>query len=133
MNARDIDRHLTLGWSAHMISRRFGIPLSTVQFREVLRKEREKARYARRKARELNPPSGPPKIDEQKLEEERMAKWCALPIVYADDPRSRPFDYPSAIRNTMRLKPQRQSGGGVSDIYSHRGMDFHAATGRKAA
>lgn len=63
-----------------------------------------------------------------------MAKWRELQIWFDNDPRSKQWDETQAVLNTMRLKRARQpvaSFGGVSDIYSERGMDYHS--GSKAA
>lgn len=140
--AAAIDAALDAERSPRAIARFLGIPVSQVMARarlnvspfEIERRrleaaELEKRRIEREKARDARAMAT--------AEADRLARrdeyteWLAMPIQYEDHPRSQPFNYSRAIQNTMRLKPQRQSGGGVSNVYEAQGMDFHA--GSKAA
>lgn len=111
MNATNIDRYLRTGHTVRQVARFFDIPESVVQFRADRIEERRLSDAARRKLLESAKPVPPSKsIDD-------MQKWVELDIRYEDDPRSVPFNYGAAIRNTVALRRQTQTGGGISSIY----------------
>lgn len=139
---REYTKALLSARQARLIAGDFMIPFDIVcEDRARLRANRERARekmrlraQSRRDA--IRTPSGAisrewSEVTRREEQRQQYEAWLSFPVFYENDHRSRPWDERQAVANTMRLlrgRQQRQSGGGVSNVYESQGMDFHAGS-----
>lgn len=118
-----IDAALKRGASPTQVSRLLGVSAASVQKRaDALKARIERMLHARRiqqieRECGFNKVDRPPQeLDQRDLDRAAMARWCALPIQYDNDPRSH---RDGAIRVNLRLSAHARTLGGVAD-YSSR-------------